>query len=424
MSESDTLEQIIQDRSTLHHHPEEGWTEFFATWYVAHRLDSLGMPYHVGPSLVKPEAVLGRYPEKVAKAQQRALALGVPQAFLDRLQGVTGVVAELDTGRPGPVTACRFDIDCVCVNETTDPHHIPTQEGFASDHAGLMHACGHDAHTAVGLALAKWLMEHKDELNGRFKLIFQPAEEGTRGAYAMTEAGWVDDVDYFLGGHVGVSAKLGELQIATGGYLATSKIDISFTGVPSHAGADPEKGRSALLAAAAAALMISGIPRHSGGDSRVSVGTLYAGEGRNVTPVYAKMQVETRGITAEVNEFMEARVRDIVKGVAITYGVESSVTLAGKALSLPVCPELVKVALEVGKTVPGLTKVEEYNKTGGSEDCTFFMQRVVDHGGQAIFFHYGANHPGHHRADFDIQPQALLNGFEMFKSMLLKLNGR
>lgn len=423
MSETETIQQqIVKDRTTLHQHPEEGWTEFYTTWYVAQRFERLGIPYQVGPQLVKAEAVLGRDPDKIEKAQKRALSLGVPPTFLDRLQGVTGVIADIDTGHSGPLTACRFDMDCVCVTETDDPNHLPNKEGFRSDHDGLMHACGHDGHTAVGLALAQWLNEHKAELKGRIRLIFQPAEEGTRGAYAMTQAGWVDDVNYFLGGHVGVRAKLGELHVITGGFLATSKIDITFTGVPSHAGADPEKGRSALLAGAATALMIAGIPRHSGGDSRVSIGTLYAGEGRNVTPVHAKMQVETRGVTADVNDYMEERVRQIVQGIAMTYGVDYQVTLAGKALSLPVCRELVETAIEVGKTVPGIKQVVEFNQIGGSEDSTFFMQRVVDNGGQAVFFHYGANQPGHHRANFDIQPEALFNGFEMFKRMLLKLN--
>ena len=208
------------------------------------RLESLGVSYRTGHGLVD---VMGRDEEKVRKAMERAISWGVPSDFIESLNGVTGVVAEIDTGRPGPTTACRFD------------------------------------------------MENKNKLKGKIRFIFQPAEEGCRGAYAMSRAGIVDDVDYFMGAHVGGQAKLGEIFILTGGLLASSKLDIEFTGQPSHAGSDPEKGRSALMAAACA-LMIGGIPRHSAGDSHVSVGTLVAGEGRNVTPVHAKMQVETRGV--------------------------------------------------------------------------------------------------------------------------------
>ena len=256
------------------------------------RLESLGVSYRTGHGLVD---VMGRDEEKVRKAMERAISWGVPSDFIESLNGVTGVVAEIDTGRPGPTTACRFDMDCVCVQETRAEDHIPNKEGFSSLNPGLMHACVHDVHTSVGLSVVKWVAENKNKLKGKIRFIFQPAEEGCRGAYAMSRAGIVDDVDYFMGAHVGGQAKLGEIFILTGGLLASSKLDIEFTGQPSHAGSDPEKGRSALMAAACA-LMIGGIPRHSAGDSHVSVGTLVAGEGRNVTPVHAKMQVETRGV--------------------------------------------------------------------------------------------------------------------------------
>lgn len=416
------LQQMVDDRQTLHRHPEEGWTEFFTTYFVVQRLTKLGYTVKTGPTLYDKEAILGRDLAKVKASEQRALSLGVPQAFLDQLQGFPGAVAECDTGRAGPLTALRFDIDCVCVDETTQKDHLPNQGHFRSTHPGLMHACGHDIHTAVGLAVAQWLQTHKTELCGRIRLIFQPAEEGARGAYAMTEAGLVDDVDYFLGAHVGGLARLGEITVMSSGFLATSKLDIAFTGVPSHAGADPEKGRSALLAGAAAALAIAGIPRHSAGESRVSVGTLYAGEGRNVTPVHAKLQVETRGTTQAVNDFLEQKVRQIAQGVALAYGVQSEVTLAGKGLALPVSRPLIDRALRVAKALPDLMSAREETRSGASEDCTHFMQRVIDRGGQAVFFMYGANHPGHHRANFDVQPECMHYGLEMFEALLSELH--
>ena len=92
-----------------------------------------------------------------------------------------------------------------------------------------MHACGHDAHTAIGLGLAEVLAELKDELKGKIKLVFQPAEEGVRGARAMAEAGVVDDVDYMIGVHVGVRCKkLGELICGGTGFLATTKLDVTY----------------------------------------------------------------------------------------------------------------------------------------------------------------------------------------------------
>ena len=139
-----------------------------------------------------------------------------------------------------------------------------------------MHACGHDGHTAVGLELARWLVEHKDQLCGKFKLIFQPAEEGVRGARAMCEAGIVDDVDYFLSGHVGGVIGRGEVAVMDGGFLASSKFDIAIEGKPAHAGNAPQQGNNALMAACAASMMLQGIPRHADGVTRVSLGTLQA----------------------------------------------------------------------------------------------------------------------------------------------------
>lgn len=416
------LSAMKADREAIHQYPEEGWTEFQTTYYICRRLNDLGLSYKAGAANIDREAVYGRSEEKVSAAQRRAIAHGVPADFIDALGGFTGVVADIDTGRPGPTTACRFDIDCVCVSESNAPDHIPAKEGFASKNPGLMHACGHDAHTAVGLAAAKWVAENKERLCGRIRLIFQPAEEGTRGALAMTAAGVVDDVDYFISSHVGGLAAAGDIHIFTGGFLATSKLDISFTGTPSHAGADPEKGRSALLAAAAATMMIEGIPRHSEGVSRISIGTLRAGEGRNVTPVHAVLEVETRGETNAVNEYLEENVRAMAKGAAEAYRVKHQVTLAGKAGTVPVCKDFVELALKTAAGIPGVGEVGLESRPTASEDSTIFMNRVVNQGGQAVFFGWGSKNNGHHKSDFDVEPKALAYGYEMFTRLIAALN--
>ena len=418
-----TLEALSADRRALHRRPEEGWTEFETTWFIAKRLEELGISYTAGIANVDPAKVPGRDAKKVEAALLRARER-VPEDFLEKLGGYTGVVAEIDTGREGPLTALRFDIDCVCVEESSSCDHIPAREGFASERPGLMHACGHDAHTAVGLAVAAWVAHHRDELTGRIRLIFQPAEEGTRGAVAMTAKGIVDDVDYFLGSHVGCDAKLGEVLVLKGGFLATSKINIRFTGTPSHAGAKPEDGRSALLAAASAALQISGISRHSQGASRVSVGVLNAGEGRNVTPVHASLQVETRGETDAINDFLEANIRRIVEGESIVYDVKGEMDVVGKGATLPVCEALCERVLETAKEVPGVNAATFWSKPLASEDCTIFMRRVVEKGGEAAFFVWGCENNGHHKADFDINPAVMKIGLGVFCATVRNLNGR
>lgn len=395
-------DEAVALRRRIHRRPEEGWTEFETTYLVTQTLENLGYSVRLGTDIIDPEHALGRDPELVQKAIARALKAGVPQSFIDRTKGFTGAVAELDTGRPGPVTGFRFDMDCVLVDESTESCHVPAANGFASEIPGAMHACGHDGHTASGLALAHWLKDNQDKLCGRIRLVFQPAEEGTRGAAAMAAAGVVDDCNWFFGAHVGSGCGPNEIGIVHKGFLATTKLDISFTGQPSHAGSEPHKGKSALMAAAACALMMAGIPRHGEGDSRVAVGRLVAGEGRNVTPVHAYMQAEVRGETAEVNDYMTQNVEQIAKGVAAAYGVEVKIVKVGEATSLVSSPDASMVLLKAAEAIPGV-KVTEFDNGTGSEDCSMLIRRVQEKGGKGGFFFYGCKHNGHHRSDFEIQ---------------------
>lgn len=145
-------------------------------------------------------------------------------------------------------------MDALDLNEQHDDSHRPHRDHFASCNAGMMHACGHDGHTAIGLGLAHVLKQYAAQLNGVIKLIFQPAEEGTRGARAMVAAGVVDDVDYFTAIHIGTGVPAGTVVCGGDNFMATTKFDVQFSGVAAHAGGKPEDGRNALLAAAQAAL--------------------------------------------------------------------------------------------------------------------------------------------------------------------------
>ena len=411
--------EMVANRRHIHQRPEEGWTEFETTAYLVQKLRSFGFEVLDGKAILNTDFVMGRDPELVAKAEKRALEHGVSQAFLDELQHYTGCVAIWKTGRPGPVTAFRYDIDCVLVQETDAPDHEANQGHFASERPGLMHACGHDGHMSVGLGVAQWIADHKDELCGTIKLLFQPAEEGTRGGLPLSESGLVDDVNYLVCAHIGTCCKLGEIGICAKGFLATTKLDIRFTGTPAHAGSNPEKGRSALLAACSAAQMMAGIPRSSQGDTRISIGRLDAGEGRNVVPAHAYMQVETRGTTEEVNAYMAAYVERIVKGAAEAYDVQSSIAKVGAATTLATDPDVVADLTSIAKSIPFIHSVDRYDNVSGSEDCTFLVRRVRAHGGKAGFFLFGCNQHGHHRGDFTIQDtQSLPEAFEMFTRFL------
>ncbi|MCI5851787.1 MAG: amidohydrolase [Sutterellaceae bacterium] len=419
------MPEIIGTRRRFHRRPELGWTEFETTAFIITRLEALGYEVHTGREIINPDHVLGRDPKAVAEAEARALQAGVPEALLRRMDGFTGAVGILDTGRPGPVAAFRFEIDALPIQEITDPAsgHLPAAGGFASEIPGRMHACGHDAHAAIGLGLARWASEHRSTLRGRVKLVFQPAEEGTRGAAAMAASGIVDDADWLFGAHVGAPAKPSEIFIVERGFMATTKFDLDFTGVPSHAGAAPEKGRSALLAASDAALLMSAIPRTSQGDTRISVGKLAAGDGRNITPSHAHMECEVRGSTWDANSFMFGRAREAAAGAAAAFGVKCVLTKTGEASDLFSTPAAVDVMRRAATKVSG-TRAKVVEECSGSEDCTMLMRSVEAHGGNAGFFLYGCSNRGHHRPDFDVQDtENLRPGFEMFVNILRIVSG-
>ena len=409
------FDEMITARRTIHRRPEEGWTEFETMWYVCSHLDQWGIPYLTGTKVINPKFAMGRNEQLVKDAMARALKQGVPQEFLDKTEGYTGAVAVIDTGRPGPITAFRFDMDALPVRETDAPEHPPVKEGFASERPGLMHACGHDGHTAVGLTVAHWLWDHKEQFCGKFKILFQPAEEGVRGARPMAESGIVDDANWLVGSHIGGNFKPGEICVQTGGFLASTKFDITFIGQEAHAGNAPHKGHSALVAAACATMMIQGIPRHGDGDTRVAVGKLNAGEGRNIVAAHATMQMEVRGSTQEVNDFMAENVEHIIEGVERAYQVKANIERVGESSTLVLCPKIFDVLEEAMHKVPGAKVLPRYSAPAGSEDCSWLIRRVAEHGGQAGFFLFGALNHGHHRPDFDIQDtQTLPIGFNTF----------
>jgi aminobenzoyl-glutamate utilization protein A len=401
---------LLKWRRDFHRYAESGWVEFRTASIVASTLQEWGFEVKAGREVIKPEARMGVPSEAFLRQQeQRALSQGAVAEWLPRLSGgFTGVVGILDSGRPGPTVAFRVDMDALDLQESADADHLPAAEGFASVNANMMHACGHDAHTAIGLGLAYVLSRMKGDLRGRVKLIFQPAEEGVRGARSMVEAGVVDDVDLFFACHVGTGVPLGEVVCGADGYLATTKIDVTYRGVASHAGGHPEDGKNALLAAASAVLNLHAISRHSGGNSRINVGVLHAGSGRNIIPNHAAFKLETRGDTSEVNEYILSRAMDVIHGAAAMYGVQAEIDIVGKADSSSPSPELLPYIRAQASKVAGVTSIVDTRDASGSEDATYMMERVKQRGGLASYLVFGTTlAAGHHNEKFDIDERVL-----------------
>ncbi len=420
------LPELVTVRRDLHKYAETGWLEMRTSSLVARRLTDLGYKVLVGEDVCLKEARMGVPEETVLEANYaRAQAQGGDPAFLPFTRGgMTGVIGILECGE-GPTVAMRFDIDALGVFEAEEAEHRPSAEGFASVNRGFMHACGHDGHTAIGLGVAKILMDMKDRLHGTVKLIFQPAEEGVRGANSIVEKGHLDGVDYFLGNHIsGRSSKTGDGLIIPGIYssLATTKFDVVYRGKAAHAGAAPHLGKNALLAAASAVVNLYAIPRHGEGASLINVGTLHAGSGRNVVADEAKMELEIRGANTQINEYMTDYAIKILENTAQMFGCSCEIKKMGAAEALcsdkPLADRVAGICHELD-----LSPVE-LNVNGGSEDISYMMNRVTSQGGQSVFFrtltHMAG--PGHSRT-YDFDEQVLSNAVQVFCAMTLELLG-
>ena len=404
-------DEMVERRRDLHRHPETGWTEFRTASMIIGELKKLGYDVKFGADVIDEKSMMGVPSEaELADYMQRAISEGAnPELVKKMAGGKTGIVATLKTDKPGKTVAFRFDMDCNDVEEERCDEHRPAKEGFASEHKKAMHACGHDGHVTIGLSAAKLLAANKARLAGTVKLIFQPAEEGVRGAFAMMNAGVVDDVDYLFGGHIGFKATTDNCLVTmTDGFLATTKLDAEFTGVSAHAGAAPEQGKNALLAAAQAAISLNTIPRHSKGSSRINVGVLNAGTGRNVVPDIAAIKLETRGATTEIDEYMVTEAKRILNACAAMYDVKVKITMAGAAPACFADKELGHEVAELIEEKCHYDEVVEYVDMGGSEDCGYFMERVQQHGGRALYMMYGTKiAAGHHNSHFDFNEDCL-----------------
>lgn len=422
MTRSLELQNYMMDiRRSLHRFPETGWLEMRTSALLAKELTEMGYEVLTGRAVCLEEARMGvPSAEETQMHLARVLEYGCEEAYLtqDMREGFTGVIGLLKCGE-GPTVAMRFDIDALGMQEWPDDTHRPTREGFASVIHGKMHACGHDAHAAIGLGVAKMISEMKDELRGTVKIIFQPGEEGARGAKAIVAAGHLDDVDVFIGSHVAPTDDLddGDVTPGTYGSLATTKYDVKFTGLAAHAGGYPEKGKNALLAAASAVVALHGIPRHSAGQSRINVGTLHAGTGRNVIADEAIMQIEVRGETTEINSFVARSAEDICRGAAMMHGCEVVMTKMGEAEGQHSDEALLeRIGDIVRRDLPHLTVSSIANaQNWGSEDISVMMNRVQSHGGLATYMRVMTPMAGaQHTVKFDFDESVLAKSVQVF----------
>lgn len=269
---------LIAVRRDIHAHPELAFHEVRTAGVVAAELARLGVPFQTG---------IGR----------------------------TGVVGTIEGGRPGPTIAIRGDMDALPIEERTGLD-------FASRNAGLMHACGHDVHTATLLGVASILKSLQPELSGTIKLLFQPAEEVLGGAAAMIEDGALDGVDLALGYHNHPDIPVGKFGFVRGAnYAACDRFRLVVRGVSGHA-AYPQVAVDPIVAAAGLIGSLQTIVSREVGALEacvVTVGAIHAGTVHNIIPDSCELLGTVRTLTPEVRARAEAAVRRICAGLEATY---------------------------------------------------------------------------------------------------------
>lgn len=424
-------DEMKEHRRLFHSHPESGWATFWTTAKIASFLKSYGYELKFGDEVVCKDEMYGVANEDVLQAAyDKALKLLTKEEaeILPKLKGgKTGLVATIDTKRPGKCVAFRFDIDGVDVTESKEKTHRPTSDGFSSQNDGVTHACGHDGHITIGLALAKAIASNLDKFNGKFKFIFQTGEEGCRGAVGMEAAGILKGIDYLFGAHIGFKATEDRSFICrVNKILSTTKFDVYLKGLSAHASAEPQKGANALLAAAQMALLMHGITRHGEGVTRVNVGVLRAGEGRNVIAPNGYLACETRGETTELNEFMYDKCVDIIEGVSKAFGVEYKIVRTGGTGGGDSSKEAGEFFYEAALESPFIDNdkiIKEYD-FGACEDFSHFMDKVQKNGGISGYAMIGTKlKAGHHNCLFDFNEDALCSGLDVFLRIATKING-
>lgn len=391
MLDAESIEsKVIQWRREIHQNPELSNREFKTAAKIAAHLKSLGLE-------IQTEV------------------------------GKTGVIGILKGDQPGKVIALRADIDALPVTERNDLEFKSTvTTTFLGTETGVMHACGHDTHTAILMGVAEVLAANKDLLKGTVKFIFQPAEEGPPpgeegGAKLLIKEGVLKnpDVDAIFGLHINSATPVGTIRYKPGGTMAAvERFVVKVNGKQTH-GSQPWSGVDPIYIAAK---IVDGYQSIISRESRlideaavISVGKITAGVRFNIIPESAEMIGTVRTLDPDMKALIVRRMTEMTETIAKAYGgtasIEfqnfTSITFNDLALTNQVLPSLQAVA--------GADQVELVKATTGGEDFSFYQEEVP-----GFYFFLGGMTPGnteafpHHTPDFKIDDSGLLLGVKAF----------
>jgi aminobenzoyl-glutamate utilization protein A len=419
-----TKQELIDLRRDLHRHPEPAWREFYTTARIVDELENRDLDaVYVGREVLGDDRVGVPDDADLDTWRERARAAGARGDILERLDGgYTGAVAVVKRGE-GPTVGLRVDIDALPIEESETDGHQPAAAGFRSENEGYMHACGHDAHTAIGIGVLDSILD--SDFAGTLKVFFQPGEERIVGGKPMAESGHLDGVDYLYAVHVGLDHPSGEVVAGIDGFLAVAQFAAEFRGASAHAGARPERGDNAMQAAATAIENLYGIPRHSEGATRVNVGVIEGGTATNIVPERVTIEGEVRGDTTDLMEYMDNKARRVIESAAGMHGCDVGIDALGRAPSARSDAELRDIVAGVARTAENVTSLLESDHLGGSEDATYLMRRVQEQGGKAAYVGVGTDHPGgHHTSTFDVDEGTIGLGVEVLAGAIVETAAR
>ncbi len=318
----------------------------------------------------------------------------------------TGVVADLDGIEPGPTVLLRFDMDALPIQEQTT-------SSYASIHPGIMHACGHDGHMAIGLAVGRIMSLHRDQLRGRMKFVFQPAEEIFGGAQRMVEEGVLENPkpDFSLAAHLWNEKPVGWMSISAGPILAgADTLEIVVEGKGGH-GAIPNQAHDPILASAQLITALQSIiarnldPRKSG---VISITQVQAGDTYNVIPEKALLRGTIRTFESEVRQLIHERIETITTDIASAFECVAEVKIKRVAPPVVNDQELTCIAREIAQKLFPESRIVTDVVSMVSEDMAYMMDTIP-----GCYILIGSNdskrglNAPHHSPFFDFNEEAL-----------------
>lgn len=363
------FDQLVAWRRDFHRHPELGFEEKRTAAVLSRVLTQLGL----------------------------AVQTGI---------GQTGVVGHIEGAEDGPTVLMRFDMDALPVTEQN-------KHGYESQISGIMHACGHDGHMAVGLGVATILARLRSEMAGRIKLLFQPAEEGLGGALAVIADGALENPrpDVALAFHLWNDLPLGKIRISPGPVMASSSVfTIVVEGKGGH-GASPHKSVDPILAAAHIVAALQSIVSRNIDPQQsvvITVGQITAGTTFNVIPETATLKGTVRSYQNEQHRMVYRRILEMAQNMAAALGCTAKMETIAIVPAVINAPEPTAVVHSAAVEIVGEANVIG-GKTMEAEDMGFILQEVP-----GCYFFVGSSNEErelsypHHHPRFDIDEQALV----------------